>query len=550
MHRDAPLTPTTLASPGPQLPNETLHTIFAHLAGSPPALVAILRTCHHFRLIAERILYASIAIAEALPCAPSPVSESDPVSTSSLVHASVLTASTSSASSTSTLSYDPKSESESALPSMHTATCARTLLARPHLSEVVRMLSIRWHTDRDLAPSSDLSYAYLPAVLALLNRALRSLHHLEQLELAFGLAGAPLDAHAVLAGCAFSSLRAFALSGLSPSHASPKSHADPAPTPSPSPSLSLDAALSAFLSRTPSLTHLRLPDCHSPLALSPSALPLLQDFRGPAPAAASVLPGRRVARLALVGREPYVSARDLAGLARAAGPVRVLDLGGMSVSPLLLRDLAGVCCLGGGGGGGVEEIRVRLALRHTLHHALSGIVSAVYFVFRLPLIPFGLFVLSFFCVRLRSASPSCIVFLPLLARCAAPAASASAPGPDDPAPQPPTAIRTYPKHINTEHPRRPDPRARRVPRAAHARPLADGRRRRRARERARGGRAVHDVGARVPCAALCRVSVGGGVAPAGRGRRWGGAGAGAWRGGVGAGGGGGGGLDAVLGSRV
>ena len=58
---------------------------------------------------------------------------------------------------------------------------------------------------------------------------------------------------------------------------------------------------------------------------------------------------------------------------------------------------------------------------------------------------------------------------------------------------------------------------------------------------------MHDVGARVPCAALCRLSVGGGVAPAGWGRRW--AGAGAWRGGVGAGGGGGGGVDAVLGRR-
>ena len=85
-------------------------------------------------------------------------------------------------------------------------------------------------------------------------------------------------------------------------------------------------------------------------------------------AAASLIPGRPVQTLGLVGQEPFVSERDLARLARGSAPVRALDLSAMSVTPTLLRDVSRHLP-------SVQILRVRLALRHTLHFALSGIVS-------------------------------------------------------------------------------------------------------------------------------------------------------------------------------
>lgn len=289
-----------------QLPNETLHAIFEHL--SAPSLAVVLRVCHRFHVVAERILYASIVISEHVPL-------------------------------TSPTPY-------------FTATCAHTILARPHLAEVVRRLSIRWHTDP--GPRE----GYLPAVtpvLPILNSALRTLAHLEHLDLALGLSGISLDPRAVLDGCAFSDLRVFALSGIGRGTLSPKL-------------FPIDSVpITWFLAATPSIEHLRLLDCYEVLALPPDALPALQVFRGSAIAAAGVLPGRPVRLLGLVGHE-FITERDLQKIALSSVPIRWLDLSMMSVTPILLRDISRHLRE-------VEVLKVKLALRHTLHHALSGIVS-------------------------------------------------------------------------------------------------------------------------------------------------------------------------------
>ncbi|KAI0630677.1 hypothetical protein C8Q77DRAFT_1160225 [Trametes polyzona] len=291
-----------------QLPNETLHSIFQHL--SQGTLTTVLRASHRFRLIAEHILYASITIVETLPrAAPTP---------------------------------------------RHTATCAETILKRPHLSEVVRRLAIRWQTDP--GPRDEYVAAAGP-VLDVLHRALLTLVHLERLDLALGLAGGTLDARAVLDGCSFPSLRIFALSGVGRGSMSPKLYAAAAPTP--------PVPIAWFLAATPSIEQLRLLDCYETLELPPDALPQLAAFRGTAIAAATVLPGRPVQLLGLVGHE-FITERDLERIARASAPIRYLDLSMMSVTPLLLRDISRHLRA-------VEVLKVKLALRHTLHFALSGI---------------------------------------------------------------------------------------------------------------------------------------------------------------------------------
>ncbi|KAI1788133.1 hypothetical protein LXA43DRAFT_895133 [Ganoderma leucocontextum] len=288
-----------------QLPTETLHAICENL--SPSSLTIVTRTSDRFRLVAERILYASIVIQESLP-------------------------------------------RDTPMP-RRTHNCASTLLAHPHLAEFVRKFSIRWQTD--LGPRDE----YLPTVapvLRVLNGALRTLAALEQLDLALGLAGAPLDARAVLDGCAFPALRVFALSGVGRGALSPKLYQGPS------------VSLAWFLAHTLSVERLHLLDSYEPLVLPAGALANLQVFRGSAIAAASVLPGRPVCLLGLVGHE-FITEQDLERIASSRSPIRWLDLSLMSVTPLLLRDISRHL------GGAVEVLKVKLALRHTLHFALSGI---------------------------------------------------------------------------------------------------------------------------------------------------------------------------------
>lgn len=61
-------------------------------------------------------------------------------------------------------------------------------------------------------------------------------------------------------------------------------------------------------------------------------------------------------------------------LAQGAVPLRVLDLSAMSARPMLLRSVAQVLST-------LECLRVKLALRHTLHYSFSGIVRlSSYFI--------------------------------------------------------------------------------------------------------------------------------------------------------------------------
>ncbi|GBE83687.1 hypothetical protein SCP_0507430 [Sparassis crispa] len=286
-----------------QLPNETLTIIFENL--QPGVLAEVMRASHRLRAVTERILYANIVVAESLSAA--------------------------------------------SLSPVHTINCCETLVAHPHLADVVRKLAVRWHTDP--GPREPYLTSVIPAV-STLNQALCSLIHLESLELAFGLTGAPLSLHDVLTHCTFPALRLFALSGIGRGTLPPKFHA-------PSPPIAW------FLADTPSIQHLRLPDLHERVTLAPADLPFLATFRGSPIAAASVIPGRPVHSLALVGHQ-FVTEPDLEHIAQSAVRIRWLDLSGMSVTPILLRDISRHLT-------SMEFLKVRLALRHTLHHSLSGI---------------------------------------------------------------------------------------------------------------------------------------------------------------------------------
>jgi hypothetical protein len=159
--------------------------------------------------------------------------------------------------------------------------------------------------------------------------------------------------------------------------------------------------LERILRQHPSLLHLRLSDYHRPLSLAPADVPHLRSFRGYPATAASILPGRPVQALGLVGCGS-ASEEVLASIASGSTPVRSLDLSGMSVTPTLLRSVSRHLSH-------VEWLKVRLALRHTLHFALSGIVRvAFYFIFRFPFGSRSIF--FFFFYPLRAWSPPYFFF--------------------------------------------------------------------------------------------------------------------------------------------
>lgn len=288
------------------LPNEMLAAIFRHL--QTETLVQVVQVSHRFRAIAGIILYTNVTITDTLP-------------------------------------------RSSPFPYKTSAFCD-TVVRYAQLPEVVKKISIRWQTETG---PRDAYMPYVEPVLCALNKALLTLTHIESLELAFGLSGGTISSRGVLNDCSFPALRIFSLSGVGRGNLTTKTHPDPTPP------------IEWFLSATPSIQHLRLADCHEPLHLQPCDLPSLSTFRGSAPTAASVLPGRPVQLLSLVGHE-FVTERDLQLIASTSVRIKWLDLSSMSVTPLLLRDVSRHLF-------GVEHLKVKLALRHTLHHAMSGIVS-------------------------------------------------------------------------------------------------------------------------------------------------------------------------------
>jgi hypothetical protein len=364
---------------GNGLPNEILGAIFDCL--SPDALTRVALVSRRWRANAERVLYSTIVLHEVLPRA-------------SLAPAFAFATATVTATA-GPAELELKNFQTTSVPvpvpvpavPITTLRCCETLSAHPHLAEYVRRFHLRWETDAVESPLFLLRIAHHIA-----RTLVPTLVHLDSLELAFDLAphffeGVPnnnnnappqtplslpspsLPPHTrkqhsteqqhqqqqlhqlhqlhllLLPPICLPSLRTLSLRGIGIP-----------------PSLELERILHSH----PTLLHLRLSDYHRALHLSPTDLPHLRSFRGHPATAASILPGRPVHALGLVGCE-LATEEDLARIAVGSIPVRALDLAGMSVTPTLLRSVSRHLSH-------IEWLKVRLALRHTLHHALSGIV--------------------------------------------------------------------------------------------------------------------------------------------------------------------------------
>jgi len=379
---------------GSGLPNEILDAVFDHL--SRDALTRVALVSRRWRANAERLLYASIIIHEILPRAsPSPV----PISPSTF-----------------SPSHWPRPWHAGAgagvlIPAVPAATlrCCETLSARPHLAEYVRRFHVRWETDAVESP-----LFLLPIARNISRTLVPTLVNLDSLELSLGLASHfPALTTTTTPPPPLPSLSQFPLDPPPPSlplqlqlqpqpersynaqyeHEHPHPHHRILPTFFCLPSLRTLALhglgepptleLERVLRLHPSLLHLRLSDYQRPLRLTPADVPHLLYFRGHPATAASVLPGRPVQSLGLVGRggSPPPSEEELARIAGGSTPVRALDLSGMAVTPPLLRSLSRHLSH-------VEWLKVRLALRHTLHCALSGIVRGAFLFFFLSFFVF------------------------------------------------------------------------------------------------------------------------------------------------------------------
>lgn len=224
---------------------------------------------------------------------------------------------------------------------------------RTHLLDAARKLHIRWQADPRSHSSHHLSSACAPVA-----DILRRLTLLESLELLLGPANFSIpraeSTHPIermVRGCYFPYLRYCSLGAEWAKGVQPYT-----------------SILGSFLAPLTSLRHLNLPDHHSALDVPSDALPSLSSFRGTADTAAFLLPGRPVQFLSLVGQDSDVNRGNLLRMTHTATPLRYLDLSAMSIRLVLLRNLSTHFPT-------VETLKIKLTLRHTLHYALSGIVS-------------------------------------------------------------------------------------------------------------------------------------------------------------------------------
>ncbi|EAU90226.2 hypothetical protein CC1G_05764 [Coprinopsis cinerea okayama7 len=227
-----------------------------------------------------------------------------------------------------------------------------TISQRLQLLDLVRRVHIRWQTDA--TPPAPHHFITL---CERLGEVLQSLTFLESLELFLGPANLidprhrePIHAiERVIGKCQLPHLRTCSLGADYTKGAQPY-------TP----------ILSQFLISHPSLQQLKIPDLNSRLDILDSSLPNLTAFRGSADAAASLLPGRPVQQLALFGDDSSVNRENLPRIACTSIPLRHLDLSAMSARPMLLKNIALYLPH-------LHTFRVKLALRHTLHYAFTGI---------------------------------------------------------------------------------------------------------------------------------------------------------------------------------
>lgn len=409
--------PTTIAN----LPTEIIASIASHLSRN--SLAALSLTSHRLQSISERLLYAAISVRDILGYSSS--------------YKTPFISSSSSQSSFSELNLElgngniNNNENENGRDSIipcKTQGLCMAIARRPHLASCVRYLSIRWscpsslhshhtqhHQNRAMSDGSGGERTGPPTIdpsfATTLHILLVSLSHLKHLEL--HLSGLPnsrkdfgFSFPSLLEGASFP-LRRLSLTCPPPplsylpttiySYFSTSSGASPFPSPV-SPPISLESILRSL----PTLTHLHLP-AHYPLlvGLTPSDLPVLQSFRGSIRCAASVIPGRPVSDLSLclssdletisglstglgyyggfglphvsypelTGGSPSIEQDPLSFLLLGSSPVRKLDLSAMSVTPTQLLFLSKYF------GRDLEVLRMKLALRHTLHFTFSGMVS-------------------------------------------------------------------------------------------------------------------------------------------------------------------------------
>lgn len=296
------------------LPNETLNTIFVYL--SPSSLVALIRCCRRLQSVCERLLYSNIDIEENVD--------------------------------------DDFRDPNALVTPVKTDGCCTAVRRRPHLATGVKRISIRWtrsrrNGHRNGQPEHPLRLA--PGTMS----ALKCLLHMaaSTTTLILYLAGFRGSYREVLDQCTFR-LRSLSLGGRV---AAPGVHSF---------EVGASSDIEWFLQHQPNIMHLHLPDTHRELRLRSGVdLPFLASFRGDARAAASLLPGRPVRALALSGSEPSEAALIACGLAR--NPIRSLDLAGLAVTPTQLLTISKHLTA-------PETLRIRLALRHTLHFTFSGMV--------------------------------------------------------------------------------------------------------------------------------------------------------------------------------
>ncbi|KIK76590.1 hypothetical protein PAXRUDRAFT_835304 [Paxillus rubicundulus Ve08.2h10] len=226
----------------------------------------------------------------------------------------------------------------------NTSRCCQTLVTYSHLARSLRKFHIRWMSD-----PRDCYDPRLQTVLSSLFRAIDLADNLKSLELDLGLPSLPVyptSTSFVLptGDMTLRSLRHISFNGtgyFAPSR------------------------LAQFLNNVPSIQYLRLPDYGDQIALLPNALPSLISFCGSSRAAAAVLPGRPVQALALIGH-CSVADTELSRMAMTSIPLRHLDMSAILTTPILLRSVSRNLPM-------IESLKVKLALRHTLHFAMSGI---------------------------------------------------------------------------------------------------------------------------------------------------------------------------------
>ncbi|KAF5353109.1 hypothetical protein D9758_008737 [Tetrapyrgos nigripes] len=294
----------------PSLPNEIVSDIFSYLR--PASLADLTRVSRRLSAVADHLLYSSIFIKDL-------ISESSPVP-------------------------------------WRTSRCCESVLSRTYRASSVRRFHIRWLRDQGFPPT----YVHVAPTLARLSETLDFFTTIESLELLLGPAdtlraishtndGEIHIIERVIFNHSFPHLQ-FCSLGAEWSKLSP----------------SFSGILVSFLSSLHSLRQLKLPEHCASLDLPSSCLPSLTSFRGSPGAASCLLPGRPVQFLSLVGQDSDVTRENLLRITQTSLPLKDLDLSGMSVRPVLISNVAAYLP-------DLEVLKIKLALRHTLHYALSGI---------------------------------------------------------------------------------------------------------------------------------------------------------------------------------